>query len=197
MMPYVCVGDPESIDDFVALADEDFVTTSTKTEYTIDLSAYVGQQGHIAFRHYNSIDQYYVNLDDIFIGYPEGNVIEPVPWNYVYGLEDAHCTIEGLTPETTYEVQVQGLNTATDATSWTDLVLFTTDEYQIAYGDVNKDGKVTIKDVTALIDVLLGGNPLDETDTYSPDNANVNGDDDITIKDVTTLIDMLLSGENK
>ena len=48
-----------------------------------------------------------------------------------------------------------------------------------------------------LIDVLLGGNPLDETDTYSPDNANVNGDDDITIKDVTTLIDMLLSGENK
>lgn len=197
MMPYVCVGDPESIDDFVALADEDFVTTSTKTEYTIDLSAYEGKQGHIAFRHYNSIDQYYVYLDDIFIGYPEGNVIEPVPWNYVYGLEDAHCTIEGLTPETTYEVQVQGLNTATDATSWTDLVLFTTDEYQIAYGDVNKDGKVSIKDVTALIDVLLGGNPLDETDTYSPDNANVNGDDDITIKDVTTLIDMLLSGENK
>ena len=197
MMPYVCVGDPESIDDFVALADEDFVTTSTKTEYTIDLSAYVGQQGHIAFRHYNSIDLYYVNLDDIFIGYPEGHVIEPVPWNYVYGLEDAHCTIEGLTPETTYEVQVQGLNTATDATSWTDLVLFTTDEYQIAYGDVNKDGKVTIKDVTALIDVLLGGNPLDETDTYSPDNANVNGDDDITIKDVTALIDMLLSSENK
>lgn len=197
MMPYVCVGDPESIDDFVALADRDFFTTSTKTEYIIDLSAYEGKQGHIAFRHYNSIDQYYVNLDDIFIGYPEGNVIEPVPWNYVYGLEDAHCTIEGLTPETTYEVQVQGLNTATDATSWTDLVLFTTDEYQIAYGDVNKDGKVTIKDVTALIDVLLGGNPLDETDTYSPDNANVNGDDDITIKDVTTLIDMLLSGENK
>ena len=197
IMPYVCIGNPESIDDFVALADRDFFTTSTKTEYIIDLSAYEGKQGHIAFRHYNSIDQYYVNLDDIFIGYPEGNVIEPVPWNYVYGLEDAHCTIEGLTPETTYEVQVQGLNTATDATSWTDLVLFTTDEYQIAYGDVNKDGKVTIKDVTALIDVLLGGNPLDETDTYSPDNANVNGDDDITIKDVTALIDMLLSGENK
>ena len=57
-------------------------------------------------------------------------------------------------------------------------------------GDVNKDGSVSIADVTALIDYLLGGD-ADDIDT---DAANVNGDDGISIADVTALIDLLLSG---
>ena len=55
-------------------------------------------------------------------------------------------------------------------------------------GDVNGDGSVTIKDVTDLIDLLLGG------DTISNENADANGDGIFSIKDVTDLIDMLLSG---
>ena len=54
-------------------------------------------------------------------------------------------------------------------------------------GDVNGDGSVTIKDVTDLIDLLLGG------DTISNENADANGDGIVSIKDVTDLIDMLLS----
>ena len=61
-------------------------------------------------------------------------------------------------------------------------------DYKI--GDVNKDGEVTISDVTALIDYLLGG---DES-TINVLAANVNGDDGVTIADVTALIDLLLSG---
>lgn len=61
-------------------------------------------------------------------------------------------------------------------------------DYKI--GDVNKDGEVTISDVTALIDYLLGG---DES-TINVLAANVNGDDEVTIADVTALIDLLLSG---
>ena len=61
-------------------------------------------------------------------------------------------------------------------------------DYKI--GDVNKDGSVTISDVTALIDYLLGG---DES-TINVLAANVNGDDGVTIADVTALIDLLLSG---
>ena len=57
-------------------------------------------------------------------------------------------------------------------------------------GDVNKDGSVSIADVTALIDYLLGGD-ADDIDTTA---ANVNGDDGISIADVTALIDLLLSG---
>ena len=61
-------------------------------------------------------------------------------------------------------------------------------DYKI--GDVNKDGEVTISDVTALIDYLLGG---DES-TINVLASNVNGDDEVTIADVTALIDLLLSG---
>ena len=57
-------------------------------------------------------------------------------------------------------------------------------------GDVNRDGSVSIADVTALIDYLLGGD-ADDIDTTA---ANVNGDDGISIADVTALIDLLLSG---
>ena len=57
-------------------------------------------------------------------------------------------------------------------------------------GDVNGDGQVTIKDVTAMIDYLLGGEP---NGTFFPEYADVNGDGDITIKDVTILIDTLLN----
>ena len=61
-------------------------------------------------------------------------------------------------------------------------------DYKI--GDVNMDGFVTISDVTALIDYLLGG---DES-TINVLAANVNGDDEVTIADVTALIDLLLGG---
>ena len=55
-------------------------------------------------------------------------------------------------------------------------------------GDVNKDGQVTIKDVTALIDYLLGDNG-DNIDLVAAD-CDQNGV--VTINDVTVLIDYLL-----
>jgi hypothetical protein len=57
-------------------------------------------------------------------------------------------------------------------------------------GDVNKDGSVTIGDVTALIDYLLSG---DDTG-LDLDAADCNNSTDISISDVTTLIDYLLTG---
>ena len=55
-------------------------------------------------------------------------------------------------------------------------------------GDVNGDGTVSIGDVTALIDILLGGD-LDRV-PY----CDVNLDGSVTIADVTALIDILLGG---
>ena len=57
-------------------------------------------------------------------------------------------------------------------------------------GDVNCDGYVTIGDVTALIDYLLGG----EVGTFSATNADTNRNGSVSIADVTSLIDYLLSG---
>jgi len=55
-------------------------------------------------------------------------------------------------------------------------------------GDVNGDGSVNISDVTALIDLLLGGGSI------SNPAADCNQDSSVNISDVTTLIDYLLSG---
>ena len=52
------------------------------------------------------------------------------------------------------------------------------------------DGKLSIADVTALIDYLLGG----DGSAIDVEAANVNGNDGVTIADVTALIDILLSG---
>ena len=56
------------------------------------------------------------------------------------------------------------------------------------HGDVNCDGYVTIRDVTVLLDYLLGV----EVSPFSETNADCNRDESVTIKDVTLLIDYLL-----
>ena len=58
-------------------------------------------------------------------------------------------------------------------------------------GDVNKDGSVTIGDVTALIDYLLSGDAKD----ISLSEADTDRNGNVSISDVTTLIDFLLTGE--
>jgi hypothetical protein len=55
-------------------------------------------------------------------------------------------------------------------------------------GDVNNDGKVTIADVTALVNVLLGK----DTAGYNLKAADVNSDGGRTIADVTALVNILL-----
>lgn len=55
-------------------------------------------------------------------------------------------------------------------------------------GDVNGDGSVNISDVTALIDLLLGGG------TISNPAADANQDGNVNISDVTALNDYLIAG---
>ena len=55
-------------------------------------------------------------------------------------------------------------------------------------GDVDGDGKVTIDDLTALIDILLNGDAADAA------SADCDQDGEVTISDVTALVDSLLSG---
>jgi len=58
-------------------------------------------------------------------------------------------------------------------------------------GDVNSDGEVTIADVNAIIDIILGATVDDETMS----RADVNGDGEVTIADVNAVIDIILGSE--
>ena len=58
-------------------------------------------------------------------------------------------------------------------------------------GDVDNDNKLSISDVTALINYLLSHNTA-----INLQNADVDGDTKIGISDVTGLINMLLTGSH-
>ena len=115
-------GEWTSADDFVLLQDN-IVPGTAPEEYEIDLSAYEGL-GYIAFRHYDSYDMMSINLDDIEV-IPVG-AQQYAEWIYVNDLDATNYTIEGLTPETTYEVQVQASNEKPSVSDWTESVIFTT-----------------------------------------------------------------------
>ena len=62
-------------------------------------------------------------------------------------------------------------------------------EPEVLLGDVNNDGAVTIADVTALVNILLGK----DASGYDRDAADVNEDTDVTIADVVALVKMILT----
>ena len=88
--------------DFVQVLPE-HATTGTYHEYTADLSAYEGQMGYIAIRHYNCTDQFKLNVDDVSLSIP----FEDEPWQTIE-TTDLTATIEGLEYDTEYEVEVIG-----------------------------------------------------------------------------------------
>ena len=124
MMAVYVTTNPDwtTADDFVLLQDN-IMPGEDPEEYVIDLSAFEGL-GYIAFRHYNSYDNMAIYLDDIEVIPVDAQ--QPAEWIYVNDLDDTNYTIEGLTPETTYEVQVQASNDKPSVTNWTSSVIFTT-----------------------------------------------------------------------
>ena len=72
-------------------------------------------------------------------------------------------------------------------------------EPQIQPGDANGDGEIDVKDVSVLIDYLLGAAMGDTVNVYADSainltGADVNEDGEVTIKDVSLLIDRILNG---
>ena len=108
-----------TVDDFTTTLVSEQVATGEYVEYTADLSAYAGQQGYIAIRHFNTYDMFRLNVDDFGVFTD--------PWTTVTSTGNP-TTLTGLDPETTYQVQVQGICEDGSTTEWSDVVEFTTTE---------------------------------------------------------------------
>ncbi len=117
-------------------------------------------------------------------------------YRLITGITDKFYTVENLAEAGTYLYKVKAIYKDGTQSEWSNIeevTLFDNGPAPHGYqpGDVNHDGDVTIKDVTALIDYLLGTN-----NDICTTCADVSGDNEVTIKDVTNLIDMLLGGGN-
>ena len=53
-------------------------------------------------------------------------------------------------------------------------------------GDVDRDGKVNVSDVTALVNMILGVVPMDQ------EVADVDGNGKVNVSDVTALVNIIL-----
>ena len=196
---YVTTNTSDSIttDDFELLSNGDItalawdsINSGADNLQIFDLSAYEGQQGRIAIRHYNVTDMFYLDVDDFYVGDPDAPVY---PWIEVEGITEIPYIIEGLTPETTYEVQVAGVNGGAIGV-WTESTIFTTLGEQTGLrGDVDDNGVVNIQDVTCLINHLLTQQWDDVPGQFSLDNADCDLNGTPNIQDVTCLINYLLS----
>ena len=139
---YVSTTDTE-LSSFVKIS-EDITATSPIQEYTIDLSEYEGMEGYVAFRHYNVTDMFRLNIDNVKIGSDR----RANEWINVNNVETPFITIEDLTPETTYELQVQAYNAYEESlvSDWSESVIFTTLPEQAPQGQTASPEVVTTPD---------------------------------------------------
>lgn len=122
---YVCTGeDPANVDDYVEVMPETVVSGDVQN-YTVDLSAYDGQKGYIAFRHFNITDQFILNLDDIVLNIPNEDGKTPGEWTVVENVTENPYALTGLAADTQYEVQVQTVGDGQES-KWTPSTIFKT-----------------------------------------------------------------------
>ena len=107
----------------------------------------------------------------------------------ITGITDKSYTVENLTANGTFLYRVKALYVNGTESAWSNVEEVTLSQ-SILMGDVNRDGQLSITDVTALVDYLL-----DDTTDIDTAAADLSGDGAITITDVTSLIDLLLASD--
>lgn len=103
------------------------------------------------------------------------NVGEYAAGTWTGSEQSVTLTLEGTSAQNVKTVTVTYENTATTLK-----------------GDVNNDKVVTIADVTALVNIILGKATPENNPEYNFEAAKVNEDDIITIADVTALVNIIL-----
>ncbi len=111
-----------NVSDFTTVLVPESITTSDYQEFSADLSAYTGQYGYIAIRHFNCSDQYWLDVDDF-------GIYSTAPWlpnGSGENNESNSLDIDQLTSETEYEWQVQSDCGSDGESNWSQIATFTT-----------------------------------------------------------------------
>ena len=109
-------------------------TTYEYKEYTADLSAYKGQQGYIAIRHFNCTDQIDLIIDDF-------GIYDTTDWTTIDAGTGQTITIAGLEANTSYECLVA--YTYGDKEYYSPSILVTTLDDEVAPENISVDAITT------------------------------------------------------
>ena len=159
-----------SISNFELLAEPDHGSAPyVWTKITIDLSKYKGVKGYIAFRMKDE-GKDFIAIDDISIRTSD--------WKTTTTTESS-ILLSGLTPQTTYEFQVQGIS-GDKTTEWSDITTFTT--LATVTDDVNGDGTVDTQDILNIYEFMQQADENTPVGKY-----DVNHDGIVDTQDVLEL----------
>jgi hypothetical protein len=113
-------------------------------------------------------------------------------YRLITGITDKFYTVKDLTESGTFYYKVRTVYADGTQSRWSNSQKVTLFENGHVYapGDVDHDGKVSIVDVTELINYLLKG----DASAICTICADVDGNGKVNIDDVTALIDLLLAG---
>ncbi len=175
-------------------ANKTVALSDNPEEYVVVLNGCTAQNVKLAM---NAVKKRsYIYSVDIYDGdltarAPRRQVVEEgdSTWRMVSGITDTCYTVQALDGGI-YEYIVKAIYTDGTESVWSNIqhVTLTGSGDEALIGDVNKDGELSIGDVTALIDYLLGV----DSHAIDQDAADVDNDGEISIGDVTALIDLLL-----
>ena len=122
-----------NVSDFTTvLVPETTLNNADYHTYAADLSAYEGQQGYIAIRHFNCSDMYELMLDYFGLFDNLTDTGEIGEWNTLYEVVSGY-TLTALEPETEYEWQVRGFNCDGNGsyTEWSSIHSFVTTPFNL------------------------------------------------------------------
>ncbi len=162
-------------------------------EITVVLNCSASDRVRVQARaNYVAIESVFIYTGDITTGAKlRANETGDETYRLITGITDRFYTVNNLVAEGTYIYKVKALYIDGTESEWSNIeeVTLFQNGHGFEPGDVNHDGSVSIGDVTALIDCMLG-NPGDGCLIC----ADANQDGNVSIGDVTAIIDKLLGG---
>lgn len=151
------VAEIADVSDFTITLVPETVTTGEYVEYTADLSAYAGQQGYIAIRHFNCSDMFYLNVDDFGL-YVKS---DEQPWTEIV-TNDPEATISGLATNNAYEYQIKSIKGENES-EWSEL-----GEFALVTLDCNESNSNLLEQFNGkLAHVTLANRTFYKDDTWN------------------------------
>ena len=183
--------DNSTISVSTSIDSQELTLNQSWTEYTIVLDCANWDKATIrSLTDYSSIRQVTVYAGDLTALSYKATETGDATYRLITGITDKFYTVRNLEAEGSFIYKVKSVFADGTESPWSNVqqVTLTGSGHDYATGDVNHDGKMTITDVTDLIDYLL--NSASECCVIC---ADVDGDGKVSITDVTELIDKLLT----